>query len=226
MIQGGTFAAEASEFAITIAGGVLRAPPVVLSRPEASLTVEARADLGSGPVGASGELVYDAGLEAVVGAEPAVRFEAEGEPGAVEVKLDTGPLAQFLTQRALEREQARVEAMQAQLLERQRLRREVRYYASLQFERDRLAEEQRREEEEARAAQEARKAAQEAEARRQAEEAARLKAEQEARRAAELEAQLRANEAVEEAPDVEREPLPPPSRSNLTLDGLLRAIEE
>ncbi|GAB5506958.1 MAG: AsmA family protein [Rhizobiaceae bacterium] len=226
MIQGGTFAAEASEFAITIAGGVLRAPPVVLSRPEASLTVEARADLGSGTVGASGELIYDAGLEAVVGAEPAVRFEAEGEPGAVQVKLDIGPLAQFLTQRALEREQARVEAMQAQLLERQRLRREVRYYASLQFERDQLAEEQRREEEEARAAQEARKAAQEAEARRQAEEAARLKAEQEARRAAELEAQLRANEAVEEAPDVEREPLPPPSRSNLTLDGLLRAIEE
>lgn len=235
MIHDGVFAADATEFAITIAGGVLRAPPVVLERPEASLTVEARADLGSATLGASGELIYDAGVEAVVGAEPAIRFEADGQPGSVAVKLDTAPLAQFLTQRALEREQARVEAMQAQLLERQRLRREVRYYASLQLDRDRLAEEQRQAEEEARAAEEARKAAaaearrqaQEAEARRQAEEAAKLKAEQEARRQAELEAALRANEAVGGTSDVQREPLPPPSaRNNMTLDGLLKAIEE
>lgn len=225
-IRSGSFAAGETEFAITIAGGVLRAPPVMLERAEAALSVEARADLGSGTVGASGELIYDAGAEAVVGAEPGVRFEAQGQPGAIEVRLDTGPLAQFLTQRALEREQARVEAMQAQLLERQRLRREVRYYASLQLERDRLAEEQRRADEQARAADKARKAAEEAEARRQAEEAARLKAEEEARREAELETRLRANEAVDEGSDVQRQPLPPPSRSNLTLDGLLRAIEE
>ena len=226
LIQSGSFAADETEFAITIAGGVLRAPPVVLERSEANLSVEARADLGAGTVGATGELIYDAGIDAVVGAEPAVRFDAQGQPGAVAVKLDTGPLAQFLTQRALEREQARVEAMQAQLLERQRLRREVRYYASLQLERERLAEEQRRAEEEARAAEEARKAAEEAEARRKAEEAARLKAEEQARREAELEAQLRANETVGQGQEIQRESLPPPSRGNLTLDGLLRAIGE
>ena len=73
--------------------------------------------------------------------------------------FDSEPLAQFLTQRALEIEQARVEAMQAALLEKQRLRREVRYYAALQDEHDRAAEEWRRREEEARL-----KAAAEAEA--------------------------------------------------------------
>ena len=69
--------------------------------------------------------------------------------------FDSEPLAQFLTQRALEIEQARVEAMQAALLEKQRLRREVRYYAALQDEHDRAAEEWRRQQEEARRAAEA-----------------------------------------------------------------------
>ena len=50
-------------------------------------------------------------------------------------------------QRALEIEQARVEAMQAALLEKQRLRREVRYYAALGSERERAALERRRIEE-------------------------------------------------------------------------------
>mgnify|MGYP007115115921 CR=1 FL=1 len=44
--------------------------------------------------------------------------------------MDTTPLAQFLTQRQLEIEQARVEAMQAALLEKQRLRRESAYYVA------------------------------------------------------------------------------------------------
>ena len=64
--------------------------------------------------------------------------------------FDSEPLAQFLTQRALEIEQARVEAMQAALLEKQRLRREVRYYAALQDERERAAAELKRQQEEAR----------------------------------------------------------------------------
>lgn len=231
-IGDGVFETEATEFAVTIAGGVVRAPPIVLERPEAQLTTEARVDLGMGTVGASGEIVYDPGLDAVVGAEPSVRFDVSGSPGDVSVNLDTAPLGQFLTQRALEREQARVEAMQAQLLERQRLRREVRYYASLQEERERLAEEVLRREEAARAAEEARRAAEE-EARRQAEEEARLRAEEEARRQAEAEAQAASTPPAEETDSgIERETLPPPTngsatgRPNITLEGLLRAIQE
>ena len=43
------------------------------------------------------------------------------------ISRDFTLLAGFVRQRALEREQARVEALQARLLEKQRLRREVRY---------------------------------------------------------------------------------------------------
>ena len=109
-----------------------------------------------------------------------MRFTVEGPLGAMSGKYDTEPLAQFLTQRALEREQARVEALQSALLEKQRLRREVRYYASLQFERDKAAEI-------------ARKAAEEAAA------AAKRKAEEEARAKAEAEAKAKAEEAGAEA---------------------------
>ncbi|TIV63614.1 MAG: hypothetical protein E5V93_26005, partial [Mesorhizobium sp.] len=101
-------------------------------------------------VTAKGTLTYRPGDEALVGSEPAVNFSLAGPLGGAAPQFDSGPLAQFLTQRALEKEQQRVEAMQAALLEKQRLRREVRYYAALQTERDRAAEELRRQEEEAR----------------------------------------------------------------------------
>lgn len=204
IVTGGSFAAGNAEVAVTVAGGVARAPAMRLERPDATLTVEPRADFARWIVGASGEIEYAAGDEAVAGGEPAVRFAAEGAPGAVTVSYDTEPLAQFLTQRALEKEQARVEAMQASLLERQRLRREVRYYASLQTERDRVAEEIRKaaEAEVARKAAEeaARRAAEALAARAAAEEAARLADEAAAaQRAAREEADRAASEAEERA---------------------------
>ena len=197
LIGKGTFEAESGEVAFTIANGILRAPPVRLQNPAASVAADLRADLNTGVVAASGEIDFVAGDEALAGSEPAVRFAAEGPPDAIERSFDTAPLAQFLTQRALEIEQARVEAMQAALLEKQRLRREVRYYAALQDERQKADEARRQAEEAARlqAEEEARiraeaeaKAAAESEARRKAEEADRLKAEEAARRAAEAKA--------------------------------------
>ena len=106
----------------------MRAPPLTLEAPAAALTTEVRADLNSGSVAADGSIVYRPGDERLMGSEPVVRFTVEGPIGGAMTRLfDTEPLAQFLTQRALEKEQARVEAMQAVLLEKQRLRREVRY---------------------------------------------------------------------------------------------------
>jgi hypothetical protein len=202
IVSGGSFDAGNAELAFTVASGAARAPAMRLERADATLTVEPRADFARWQVGASGELEYAAGDEAVAGGEPSVRFSAEGVPGAVAVSYDTEPLAQFLTQRAREKEQARVEAMQASLLERQRLRREVRYYASLQSERDRLAEELRK----AAEAEVARKAAEEAalraaealKARAAAEEAARLADEAAAAQRAAREEADRAAAAAEE----------------------------
>nr|MDQ2704268.1 AsmA protein [Pseudomonadota bacterium] len=172
----GSFAADPGEAAFTIAAGVLRAPPITLTNPAATIEANLQSNFNSGEVSVEGELTYEPGLEALVGSQPMLRFSLHGPVGSTVRTFDSEPLAQFLVQRALETEQARVEAMQSALLEKQRLRREVRYYEALQEEHDLATAEWRREQEEARAAAEA-----EAEARRKAEEEARLQAEAEER---------------------------------------------
>ncbi|WP_159592029.1 AsmA family protein [Chelativorans xinjiangense] len=222
LVRGGPFRAGAAELAFSVANGVARTPPVQLSTEGALMSAEAAADFRDRTVSASGSLTYEAGREAVAGSDPMVRFAAQGPPGAAEFQLDIEPLAQFLTQRALEREQARVEHMQALLLEGQRLRREMRYFAALEAER--AAEEaervrlEREAERQRKAAEERARQQQEAEARRRQEEEARQRAE-EARR---LETERRAAEEErrrrEVAPPmdggsgsaIERTPLSPP----------------
>ncbi|RAZ88201.1 AsmA protein [Mesorhizobium hawassense] len=189
----GSFAAGDVDVAFTVANGTVRAPPISLDNSGATLSADVTADLNTSTVTAKGALTYRPGDEALVGSEPAVNFSLAGPLGATALQFDSGPLAQFLTQRALEKEQQRVEAMQAALLEKQRLRREVRYYASLQTERENAAEELRRQEEEARQKAEAEaKAKAEAEAQAKAEADAKAKADEEARAKAEADAKAQA----------------------------------
>ncbi|MBZ9711324.1 AsmA family protein [Mesorhizobium sp. ESP7-2] len=190
----GSFAAKDAEVAFTIAGGTLRAPPISLENPAATLSADITADLNASTVSAKGAVTYRPGDAALVGSEPVVNFTAEGPFGAVKRQFDSEPLAQFLTQRALEKEQQRVEAMQAALLEKQRLRREVRYYAALQDARDKAAEELRQQEEAARLKAEAdAKAKAEADAQAQAEADAKAKADAEAKAKADAEAKAKAD---------------------------------
>lgn len=142
LVQDGLFKSEEDvELAFTVANGTLRVPPLRLVAQGAALSGETRADLSEGLVAADVMLTYDAGKEALAGSEPSVRFSLTGPRDAPHVEIDTQPLAQFLTQRALELEHQRVEAMQAVLLEKQRLRRETRYYAALATQRREAAEE-------------------------------------------------------------------------------------
>jgi uncharacterized protein involved in outer membrane biogenesis len=217
LVSGGSFATPAADIAFTIANGTLRAPPVRLDNPKAAVTAEIRADVGTGGVAASGDILYAAGDDALVGSEPLVRYSVEGPLEALNASLDTEPLAQFLTQRALEIEQARVEGMQAVLLEKQRLRREVRYYAYLQGERDNLSAALARQEEEARA-----RARAEAEAKRRAEEA---KAEAEAKAKADAEAKAKA-EAEERARQQEAQMLRLEAEARERAEAEARAIAE
>ncbi|TJW31836.1 MAG: AsmA protein, partial [Mesorhizobium sp.] len=188
----GSFAAKDTDIAYTIAGGAMRAPPISLENPSATLSADVTADLNAVTGAAKGAVTYKAGDEALVGSEPAMNFTAEGPFGAVKGQFDSEPLAQFLTQRALEKEQQRVEAMQAALLEKQRLRREVRYYAALQDARDKAAEELRRQEEAARLKAEA-DAKAKAEAQAQAEADAKAQAEAEAKAKADADAKAKAD---------------------------------
>ncbi|UVK46035.1 AsmA family protein [Mesorhizobium sp. AR07] len=190
----GSFAAKDTDVAFTAAGGTLRAPPISLENPAATLSADITADLSTSTVSAKGAVTYRPGDEALVGSEPVMNFTAEGPFGAVKRQFDSEPLAQFLTQRALEREQQRVEAMQAALLEKQRLRREVRYYVALQDARDKAAEELRQQEEAARLKAEAdAKAKAEADAQAKAEADAKAQADAEAKAKADADAKAKAD---------------------------------
>ncbi|CAN7602343.1 AsmA family protein [Mesorhizobium caraganae] len=190
----GNFAAGDTDIAFTVAGGTLRAPPVKLENAGAALSADITADLNTSTVAARGTITYKPGDQALVGSDPSVNFSVDGPFGAMKKLFDSEPLAQFLTQRALEKEQQRVEAMQAALLEKQRLRREVRYYAALQTERDNAAEKLRKEEEAARLKAEAdARAKAEADAKAQAEAEAKAKADAEAKAEADAKAQAEAD---------------------------------
>jgi uncharacterized protein involved in outer membrane biogenesis len=246
IVTAGSFAAADTDAAFTVAGGTVRVPPLTLMNPAATLSSDLAADLGAGTVTAQGSLTYKPGDEALVGSEPVVNFTVQGAPGETKRSLDSAPLAQFLTQRALEKEQRRVEAMQAALLEKQRLRREVRYYASLQEARDKAEEQRLLDEMRVKAEQEAReraRAAAEAQAKADAEAAAKAAADEKAKAdAAAAEEQRKAEEAIrlaeqekarrdaekaaQPAPQVKRAPLPPadvpaaPKKNPFSLEGL------
>ena len=97
------------------------------------------------------------------GISPQVAFSLGGTYSVPEVTFDKQPLIQFLTQRALEREQERVESMQASLMEKQRLRRQLGLFEADEEERNRLQrDEEARRRSEAKAREVARQAAEEA----------------------------------------------------------------
>lgn len=180
LVRQGAFSTDALDFAFTIANGTARVPPIRIASEAAVLAGELRADLGAATVGANMVLTYAAGPEALVGSEPSVRITAAGPLDAPAIEVDTEMLTQFLTQRALELEQQRVEAMQAALLERQRHRREVRYYTGLAEQREKAAEDARRAVEQAERLRRELQAEQEEAARKQAaQEAERLRRERE-----------------------------------------------
>lgn len=215
------------QIAFTVANGVLRAPSFTLGGDPAKLTTDLQADMNAATVDAKGALAFSAGEDALTGSDPTVRFSLTGPIGDAKLALDSEPMAQFLTQRALEREQRRVEAMQAVLLEKQRLRREVRYYASLAAERNRIEDEARQAAEEARAkaAEEARLQAEEEIRRKQAEEEQkRLDAEAAAK--AQAEAQQKAEAAQKALEEAEKERLAAEARTAREAEEAARKLEE
>ena len=160
------------ELPFNITDGILRATTFALANEAAKLDGTVRVDLREWRTDADIRVAFEAGDEALAGAEPALRLLLSGDVAEPERKLDVGDLANFLSQRAFERERRRVETLQSNVLEKQRLRREAALYryraeerarAAAEAERARLAEEVRlRAEADRRAAEEARRKAAEA----------------------------------------------------------------
>ncbi len=115
----------------TLTDGKLRVQSVQMQTPSAHLDTEAALDVASTKLDGALTVAFDAGDAAVSGASPTVRLLVQGPVAAPVVTLDTSDMASYLSLQAFERERRRVETLQANVLEKQRLRREVAYYAAL-----------------------------------------------------------------------------------------------
>lgn len=159
----GRFAPGNSRFDFTVSGGVARMAAANLSDGNAALLSDLQFDLSTLAIGGNGTLTFKSDEGAETGIAPQLAFSLGGTYSAPEATFDKQPLIQFLTQRALEREQERVESMQASLMEKQRLRRQLGLFEANQAERDRLQrEEEARRRSEAKGREVARQAAEEA----------------------------------------------------------------
>lgn len=217
-MTGGEISATTLSLPFTLTGGVMRFSSAEFTDGNATLSGDARVDLLGLRLQSDWRLAFDPGVEAIAGGDPSVILGVNGLLVDPALSIDAAQMSTYLSMRAFERERREVELLQAGVVEKQRLRREV----ALLNEREaqRLAAEEA-----------ARLAAEEAE-RLAAEEAARLAAEveemlaaEEARRASEAAAaaQAAAIRAAEEAaverarqeagdvPLIERRALPAPS---------------
>ncbi|WP_343035983.1 AsmA-like C-terminal region-containing protein [Hongsoonwoonella zoysiae] len=140
---------QAVDGSFVIAGGVARIRNVSVDNSRAALFGNAQVDLAKETVSGDFSLKVDPGENAVTGAEPQVGIVLDGPLDEPRRRVDIAPFTAFLTLRAFEQEVQRVEDLQAEILERDRLVRELR---RLKEERERQL---REEEEAARRAEEA-----------------------------------------------------------------------
>ncbi|OCJ05180.1 hypothetical protein A6U87_14275 [Rhizobium sp. AC44/96] len=209
-----------------VTDGMLRVQNVGVQAEQAKLAANAQLDLPQRRINASLNVVLDPGSEAFAGAEPAVRLDFSGLLASPGRTVDVTDITGFLSLRAFERERRRVERLQSNVLEKQRLRRETALYKFNDMEREKAAviEKQRRDEElRLRAlAAEAERQRVEAEQRAQAEAAARAKAEADAA-VAKAKAEAEAKAAADETARRTREQLSLPpinSQNNSSIPGL------
>lgn len=165
LTQTGHMSAAEVQTALSLAGGVIRAPVVKVENDKASLQADLQLDLNHMVWGGNG--VLDLVLPAYErnDAAPQIRMKISGGWQQPQVQFDYQPMVQFLTRRGLLREQQRVEASQALIIEKQRLKREADYYASLKEARKRARlEAEEAERKRAEEAERVRKAAEDAKA--------------------------------------------------------------
>ncbi|KQV28290.1 hypothetical protein ASC97_08135 [Rhizobium sp. Root1203] len=189
-----------------VTDGVLRVQNVTVATDQAKVTGNAQIDLPQERITASLNINLNPGGEALPGAEPAVRLDFSGVLGSPGRVMDVTDITGYLSLRAFERERRRVERLQSNVLEKQRLRREVSLYKFNDAERAKAAaiESQRRAEEErlrTLAAQQAERDKADAEARAKAEAEARAKEKADADAKAAADAARRAQEELSLPPE-------------------------
>ncbi len=149
------------EGTVTLIGGRLSARNVVVDSNRADIFGSAEVNLNDWTLNGDFAVKVDPGENAVTGAEPQVGVVFNGPVEAPVRTVDISPFTAFLTLRAFEQEVQRVEKLQAEILERDRLLREMKRIKHERVRRQREAEEAavRAAEEAARAAEAAAEAA-------------------------------------------------------------------
>ena len=196
----------------TLSGGAQRFSTASAAGGPATLSGDGRIDLTSLEIESLLTLAFDPGREALAGAEPAVAIAVEGPIADPQVHLDAAALANYLSMRAFERERRKVELLQAGVIEKQRMRRELGLLAEAAERREREAQ-RAREAEAARIAAEKARIEAEAAAARAAEERRAAEARAAAQKAAEAAARKAAEEAARRAgqTEIERKSIDPPA---------------
>ncbi|QRM55915.1 AsmA family protein [Sinorhizobium sp. BG8] len=130
----------AARIPFSIASGTLRAQNISAGDGYAEFAGDVEIGLSEQRIGSKVGLRFRAGDEALAGAEPEVVLSWAGLLDAPGRSLDVQPLANFLSLRKFEIERRRVETLQANVLEKQRLRREVALYRYRARQREWIAE--------------------------------------------------------------------------------------
>lgn len=146
----GSLPFERVDGTLTMVGGRLSARNVVVDSERAEIFGSAEVDLGTHDLDADFSLKVDPGEDAVTGAEPQVGLLFQGPVEVPRRRVDIAPFTAYLTLRAFEQEVERVEKLQAEILERDRLVRELKAQREAESRRIRLATEAAQREEEER----------------------------------------------------------------------------
>ncbi|WP_324292168.1 AsmA family protein [Breoghania sp.] len=205
-LDAGSLPFQRIDGALVIAAGTARARNVTIDSDSATAFGSAQIGLESWQLSSDWSLKVDPGENAVTGAEPQVGVLFRGPLDDPSREIDIQPFTAFLTLRAFEKEVRRVEELQADINERDRLMRELRQLRRNKVKRDRANREKaeaeaRRNDEEAAVRIEAEKAARE---KAQAAEAKRRAAE-EKRKSEAAAAAAAAKKAEEDGPPVSME---------------------
>ena len=121
----GDLAFERLDAAFTLAGGTLRAPNIVVTTKDGASSGSATVDIARLSVDSEWRLSHDAADAAAGGGVPQVSVLFKGPLAAPSRRVDVTAFASYLGIRALEKETQRVLTMQADILERELLSRQV-----------------------------------------------------------------------------------------------------
>lgn len=183
--------------AFSIVAGIIRAPNLDITAAAATVAGGLTIDLNDLSLASRWTIAAVSGADETTGALPQVSVSYDGRLAAPERSLDVSPLQNFLQLRAAQREMQRIEKLQSEILEKEKLGRLLR--AGRDEDRRKAEAEKRAAEAAAAAAEAERKAAEEEAARAEAERLARAEAERQAAAEAQRQAEARAAEQAQAA---------------------------